>query len=375
MTSATTKSFHNVDFLSLSPDQLSEAEKRWVSFQPYLLSKGYNLRPRYQPNWVPSWKRTGEDPRNCEDGMSAFPLRVLDATRIQDQRQVIVKMVAPADDGREGAEELDILRHFSNEPFKTDPRNHVVPCLDSFPIPNVQGGVFYVMPLLSRYRDPAFYDLSEVHDFLDQIFEGLEFLHENDVAHCDIASPNIMMDGRSLYDEPFHPVHQEHSLDARRLIYPKYLRSQRPVRYHYIDFGYATWFRNATSHRMVTGSRARERAPEQIAGNPYDPFKADIYQLGAVIRRDIIPKYKPLAFLLPLAREMTSQDPSTRPTLSSAHRSMTAQFVGLGGFRNRWPIIPLDATFGSKCRYILAGVATEVVIFFTGILKLLFFQF
>lgn len=98
-----------------------------------------------------------------------------------------------------------------------------------------------------------------------------------------------MMDGRSLYDEPFHPVHQTHSIDGNRLVYPKYLRSQKPVRYYYIDFGYASWFRGANDPRTVVGSRARERAPEQTGGNPYDPFKADIYQLGAVIRRDLIP--------------------------------------------------------------------------------------
>ena len=98
-----------------------------------------------------------------------------------------------------------------------------------------------------------------------------------------------MMDGRSLYDESFHPVHQTHSIDGKRLVYPKYLRSQKPVRYYYIDFGYATWFRDTNTPRTVIGSRARERAPEQKEGKPYDPFKADVYQLGAVIRRDLIP--------------------------------------------------------------------------------------
>lgn len=27
----------------------------WVDYQPFLLSRGYKLRPRYQPDWVPSW--------------------------------------------------------------------------------------------------------------------------------------------------------------------------------------------------------------------------------------------------------------------------------------------------------------------------------
>ena len=131
---------------------------------------------------------------------------------MQDRSQVVVKMVAPADDDREGQEELEILQRFSSEPLKSDPRNHVVPCLDTFPIPGVEGGVFYVMPLLSKYKDPAFYNLNEIKDFLGQIFEvrvtalissieahlffslqGLEFLHLNDVVHWYAFHPDIFL--------------------------------------------------------------------------------------------------------------------------------------------------------------------------------------
>ncbi|KAG9104229.1 hypothetical protein FRC07_009832, partial [Ceratobasidium sp. 392] len=144
------------------------------------------------------------------------------------------------------------------------------------------------MPLLSAYSDPEFYNLAELHDFLEQAFEGLEFMHSNSVAHCDIASANIMMGKHPLYDELFHPVHQQFSLDIKRRVRPKYTRSERPVRYYYIDFGYAKWFRGLVSPRTLTGIHAREAAPEQKFG-PYDPFKADIYQLGALLRRDLIP--------------------------------------------------------------------------------------
>jgi len=208
-------SFHDISVLSRSPEELSDAEKRWVSFQPYLSSKGYQLRPRYRPGWIPSWKLTGAHPYDCEDSSNALPVRVLDATRIEDQRPVVIKMLAPSDEDHEGVEELQILQRFSTATYQSDPANHTVPCIDSFPMPGVEGGIFYVMPLLSRYKDPPFYDLSEIHDFLLQLFEGLEFLHKKDVAHCDIASPNIMMNGQSLYDEPFHPFNQHLALDGK----------------------------------------------------------------------------------------------------------------------------------------------------------------
>ena len=97
-----------------------------------------------------------------------------------------------------------------------------------------------------------------------------------------------MMNGQILYDEPFHPFNQHLALDGKRPIYRKYARSQRPIRYYYIDFGYAKWFHSTDEPRLIRGSRAREPTPEQLAGNLYDPFKADIYQLGAIIRRDLI---------------------------------------------------------------------------------------
>jgi serine/threonine protein kinase len=98
-----------------------------------------------------------------------------------------------------------------------------------------------------------------------------------------------MMDGRVLYHQPFHPFHQDFTLDRKRQIHPRYLRSQRPVRYYYIDFGYAKWFRDSSQPHVLRGSRARERAPEQLSGELYNPFLADIYQLGALLRRDLIP--------------------------------------------------------------------------------------
>ncbi|KAG8791258.1 hypothetical protein FRC12_009739 [Ceratobasidium sp. 428] len=282
---------HPSDFvssLSLKPEERSEAENRWVALQPYLLSKGYQLRPRYRPDWVPSWKATGTNPRNCEDSTNSLPLRVLDATSVNDQRQVVIKMIVPSRGDREGEEELEVLQLFSSSPYCDDPRNHAVPCLDSFPIPDVEGGMFLVMPLLSAYAYPEFYNLDELHDFLEQIFEGLEYLHENEIAHCDIAPANIMMDKHPLYDEPFHPVHQQYTPDIKRRVSPKRNRSQKPVRYYYIDFGYAKWFQNPTHARLVIGIHAREAAPEQQSG-PYNPFKADVYQLGALLRRDLIP--------------------------------------------------------------------------------------
>ncbi|KAB5588841.1 hypothetical protein CTheo_7718 [Ceratobasidium theobromae] len=360
----------NLGITSPSPEGRTAAEERWVSYQPYLLSKGYNLRPRYRQDWVPSWETNRQNPHDCEDRGDTLALKVLDATRVEDGRQVVIKLSVPSPDDRRGTEEVEILQRFSYSEFEDDPMNHVVPCLDTFPVPDVPGGTFIVTPLLSKYDYPEFWDLGEVHDFLEQIFDGLEFLHKHDVVHCDIASPNVMMDARPLYDEPFHPFYQTRSLDGKRSIYPKYLRSQRPIRYYFIDFGYAKWFRDDNEPRAVVGWRAREQTPEQEEGHAYDPFKADIYQLGAIIRRDLIPRISTLRFLLALAREMTDEDPSRRPSLAQARQTMNTYFAGLSGREKRWPIVPSNVSFGHKCYILFSGVTNEVGVFIRSLIRL-----
>lgn len=300
-----------------------------------------------------------------------MPVRTLDAMRISDNTQVVVKILIPSNEDRHGAEELEILQRLSSESHRSDLANHAVPCLDSFPIPGVENGIFYVMPLLKEYDDPPFYNLQEIYDFIVQAFEGVRFLHENDIVHCDIASTNILMDGRALYDEPFHPFNQHRTLDITRSIRPRYTRSQINVRYYFIDFGYAKWFRDPNEPRLVTGIHARERTPEQLSGEPYDPFKADVYQLGAVLRRDLIPNHPIIQFLLPLTREMTHDDPDRRPTLVQARRSLDTQFVGLQGWKMRWPIIPSGASLPQQLGYGLAGVTAEFVWFWRRILRVL----
>ncbi|CAE6453712.1 unnamed protein product [Rhizoctonia solani] len=352
-------SFDQVNIIS-KPERRSEAEERWVLFQPYLYSKGYRLRPRYQPHWVPSWKNTNIKPSKCEDSTDSIPIRVLDATRIENDEQVMIKMIVPTVEG-EGLDEYDLLKYYSTPSLREHPSNHVVPCLDSFPIPGVDLGHFVVMPLLTHYLDLPFYNIAEVHELLQQLFDGLIFMHEHNTVHRDIASPNIMMDARSLYNEPFHPYYQTLSIDARRPIYPHHRRSEKGIRYYYIDLGYAKWFRDPIVPRLVAGMDAREPAPEQADGNPYDPFPAEVYQLGVILRRDLIPKFDFLRILQPLAQEMTQDNPTERPGLAAARTRMNAAFSGLPGWKYRWPFIPKHANSSEQWGYFWAGLAAELV--------------
>ena len=49
---------------------LLPGEVFWRDRYLFLEGCGYTLRPRYHPNWKPSWLGTNRDPDFCEDSVS-----------------------------------------------------------------------------------------------------------------------------------------------------------------------------------------------------------------------------------------------------------------------------------------------------------------
>ena len=56
---------------SHGPERLDNREAFWRDHQPWLASCGYMLRPRYMPDWKPSWEGTNKSWLHCEDGHGA----------------------------------------------------------------------------------------------------------------------------------------------------------------------------------------------------------------------------------------------------------------------------------------------------------------
>ena len=53
------------------PHIRNEGELFWVGLQPFLLGRGYRLRPRYQPDWKPSWDVGSEQYQFREDKLKS----------------------------------------------------------------------------------------------------------------------------------------------------------------------------------------------------------------------------------------------------------------------------------------------------------------
>ncbi|CEL61326.1 hypothetical protein RSOLAG1IB_09939 [Rhizoctonia solani AG-1 IB] len=298
--------------------KLSANEKLWVKYQPYLLEKGYQLRPRYHPGWVRSWEGTNRNPRACEDSLTIASFKIMDAIRIRDGKRVIVKVF----DTQATPSELPILQYLSAETIQSDSRNHCACALDSFPVPDDDGWVFVVMDTYYSVFVKPFETVEEVVELIRQLLEGLVFMHNLNLAHRDCASANIVMKADTIFKSTPHPHPTYAYLTEDRRDFVRYhTRRNHSVKYYFIDFGLATLFPSHAERSLVVGADGRERnIPELSTPDvPYDPFKVDICIIGKFLWRDFYVKSsRSLYFLEPLVKRLIDVDPSQRPTADEA---------------------------------------------------------
>jgi len=106
----------------------------------------------------------------------------------------------------EGPYELDINRRFSTEPLYSNPKNHCAHLLDVIELPN--DTPIMVHPLLRPFDSPPLQTFGEFVTFFAQICEvgsviifdgksnhsidkGVQFMHENHVAHRSVDHCNL----------------------------------------------------------------------------------------------------------------------------------------------------------------------------------------
>ncbi|KAJ3491002.1 hypothetical protein NLI96_g1020 [Meripilus lineatus] len=294
-----------------STTNLLQHEIFWRDQQVWLQEKGYMLRPRYHPNWIPASQGKAGPARIHEDTVCPLFPQVMDAKRSSTGDIVMLKKVSK----ERHPYEIGIHKYFSTEPVASHPRNHCVPLLDVLEVPGDTDIVLLVMPLLRACDDPMFQTIGEIVEFLRQTLEGVQFMHQAHVAHRDCNSLNIMMDPTNLYPDLFHPqvpnMSYEYTGQARHLT-----RTAAPVKYYLIDFGISRKFDPADGPPRELPIRGGDKsAPEIDSEEPIDPFPTDVYYLGNMIRMDILDVAHGAEFLRPLAEDMAQDDPSKRPNM------------------------------------------------------------
>ncbi|KIK75717.1 hypothetical protein PAXRUDRAFT_113073, partial [Paxillus rubicundulus Ve08.2h10] len=298
--------------------ELLDNELFWSKRYSFFMSKGYTLRVRYSPSWIPSWQGkegTAALARLYEDHVKIGNPDTLDATS-RDGTVVFIKKIY----SHEHFFEKQIALYLSSEQLRKDPANHCVPIIDTFQDDEEQNVHYIVMPLLRRFDHPAFETVAEVLDFMKQVLQGLEFMHHNRVSHGDCVAANIMMDAKYLYPDGWHPIMIEETPNLMGTLRPRN-RSDVEVVYYFIDFGLSTLHPSEETLFVMGGTARDKTVPEFKSDMPYDPFKADIFILGHMFQTEFLTKYRRLENLDPLTRLMTAQSPDERLTAEGALKS------------------------------------------------------
>ncbi|RDB21857.1 hypothetical protein Hypma_010862 [Hypsizygus marmoreus] len=280
------------------------SEQFWVGKYEFLKSRGYQLRPRYHPEWKPPWY-DNEFGRG-EETIWVFMPNVMDAIRIKDGKKVFLKAI----DINEGL----FLRRLGLR--IGDNKNHTVRVHDLIPFTETRS--FAVMQFLRVFDDPPFRRLSEPLEAIRQFLEGLEFIHGRNIAHRDMCHRNLMMDASELIPGGFHFAQpwMEDGLEPIKSI----SRSSLTMKYYIIDFELSVFVKPGDPNPKASGIVGQDRTVPEFTSDEamYNPYKLDIYQLGNMIVTRLIERYDGLDCLIPLAEAMTSKTPSDRPTASEA---------------------------------------------------------
>ncbi|KAJ3872076.1 hypothetical protein F5051DRAFT_172201 [Lentinula edodes] len=302
---------------------IQDFEEFWRDHYDWLKDRGYLLRPRYNPGWVASWVGTNDlSPEDCEDYYIPQYLYNVDAIRIQDGKPVLLRRADPPS----VSDELKIGRLLSSPELRSDPWNHCVPIYEALegPKAETQRNIIAVMPFLARWDDAEFNTVGEVVDFCKQMFEGLQFMHNLNIAHNDAKDTNIMMDWSPMYDIPPHGINVAMNANWSGLAKP-HSRTTHPVKYYFIDWNLSGHYDPSLGTPMLRpGYGGDQSVPEFKRNEPCNPFAVDVYCMGNVIRRRFVSGWveaglsprRNVEFLQDLIFEMTNDDPSKRPTMN-----------------------------------------------------------
>ncbi|GBE86767.1 predicted protein [Sparassis crispa] len=294
----------------------------WRDRQVYLEQHGYLLRPRFRPGWSPSWLGTDIAPNFCEDSICMLARHVMDAVKEDGGELVSLKSVE-----RDG-NEVRIAQYLFKSDARSDPLNHCVPVVDVLQDPLDPKLSILIMLYLRPFNDPEFGTIGEAVEFMRQTLEG------------------------------HHPVRIETSRDGTRTLSPL-SRSDHPVRYYYIDFGISSYIEKGTSP-YVLGRRGRDKElPELSSEVPYNAFKADLFILGNLYKKEFLQTYLDLEFLQPLVQVMTAHQPDQRPTAEGAFSIFEAIRHALDGSLLRWRLRRKEETAPERVVYDTVAAARE----------------
>ncbi|KAF8058731.1 kinase-like domain-containing protein [Lyophyllum atratum] len=331
--------------------KLLKTELLWRNHYQLLKDHGYTLRPRYHPDWVASWLGSSKSWTTCEDGVAILSGQVLDATRA-DGSLAILKRINVS----RFPHEITIGKHFSTEPLASDAKNRCVPILDVIYPSEGSDIAFIVMPFLFDTEFAPFETIGEAVEFFRQIFEGLQFMHENNVVHGDCKYDNIMADTLSLFKPPPHPARPMMKRDFSGRTTKPATRTSKPVKYYLLDFDLSIIYSPEAPHLETPPWGGDKTVPEFLIPDapPCDPFPVDVYCMGNAIKQNFLDGWehrakakKGFEFMRELISDMVAEDPRKRPTMTEVVSRFDDIVKGLSTRKLRSPIVNVDESLGA----------------------------
>ncbi|KAJ7153507.1 hypothetical protein C8R43DRAFT_1126792 [Mycena crocata] len=275
----------------------------------------------------------------------------MDATRISDNAHIMLKM----SDVIEFPDELPIAEFLSSAALAADPRNHCVPICEILRIPDLSDIVIIVMPLLYDLQSPKFETIGEAVECFRQMFEGVQFMHEQNIAHRDCKYDSFMVESTALFRDLPHPMDASQRRDFSGPPRTVKTRTQLPVKYFIIDFNLSIRYDDDGPHLELSGWGGDKTVPEFRTQERCDPFAVDVYCLGNAIRQyfsqgwDIDPGKKGFGFMKPLLDDMCQDEPKARPAMSEVVSRFEMIRLGLSELKLRSRVAP-------KTEFFLAGI-------------------
>lgn len=168
-------------------------------------------------------------------------------------------------------------------------------------------------------------------------------MHKHRVAHRDCTFQNIMMDGKPLFFEPWHPIDPQLHIDFSRKLKHR-MRTERLVNYYFIDFGISRKYTEDECPPMepiILGIDRTVPEFQAVDGHqPLDanPFPTDVHYLGNMIREQFLTgkdRIRGLEFMWPLVQGMVQNEPMKRPTMDEVVKRFEAIRNQLSSWRLR----------------------------------------
>lgn len=182
----------------------------------------------------------------------------------------------------------------------------------------------------------------------------------------DISILNVMMDAIPLYSKGlWHPRAPRMTRDFSRVA--KHVsRTERPVRYFYIDFGLSRKYNPVDGPPrelpILGGDKSAPEFQEDGYNVASDPFRTDVYYLGNLfritflnVRRPALTNYCPsfidarcfqhyrsFEFMEQLVADMVHADPEKRPTMAEVESRFDEATHNLSWWKLRGRLVHRD---------------------------------